>query len=196
MGGRGRPVQSGKPRQPRRDAGLLVRADRAPVRQGRQRVLGYGNEHRHDAHPYPPAPAAGVRAHPQGHFRQHPQCRLPPGRRRAHHPRLQSRFRQNVRAPAGKRTARARHPRSVPARGARAVRFPAAGLHRLFRRDEHQGRRHAPARGHPFRLGHDRKPPRPHPLRHRRHRTHRDGTEIHSGRKDGDARRNGDRGGP
>lgn len=58
MGGRGRPVQSGKPRQPRRDAGLLVRADRAPVRQGRQRVLGYGNEHRHDAHPYPPAPAA------------------------------------------------------------------------------------------------------------------------------------------
>ena len=74
--------------------------------------------------------------------------------------------------------------------------LPAAGLHRLFRRDEHQGRRHAPARGHPFRLGHDRKPPRPHPLRHRRHRTHRDGTEIHSGRKDGDARRNGDRGGP
>ena len=61
-------------------------------RQGRQRVLGYGNEHRHDAHPYPPAPAAGVRAHPQGHFRQHPQCRLPAGRRRAHHPRLQPRF--------------------------------------------------------------------------------------------------------
>ncbi|MFR4118096.1 MAG: hypothetical protein ACLT2T_04005 [Bilophila wadsworthia] len=36
-GRKGPSSKSGKPRQPRRDAGLLVRADRAPVRQGRQR---------------------------------------------------------------------------------------------------------------------------------------------------------------